>query len=55
MKEAPTFAFCGAKGIGNGPVPSLERDKRQKFHDRCRGCNKTLVTFAAIKTLADAS
>jgi hypothetical protein len=31
MKGAPTFAFCDAEDIGNGPVPSLERDKRQKF------------------------
>ncbi|MGR6615010.1 hypothetical protein HBO08_10820 [Pseudomonas rhodesiae] len=53
MKKAPTFAFCGAKDIGNGPVPSLERDKRQKFHRRFPGCNKRRAPFTVIKTLAD--
>jgi hypothetical protein len=36
MKEAPTFAFCDAEDIGNGPVPGLERDKRQKFREGVR-------------------
>jgi hypothetical protein len=28
MKEAPTFAFCDAEDMGNGPVPGLEHGKR---------------------------
>jgi hypothetical protein len=53
MKEAPTFAFYGAKDIGNGPVPSLERDKQQKFRGRAPTSNKRFGTKTALETVAD--